>query len=69
LLSHIKHPGQNISATEADQAMKWHQQAIAAGCKNVAQLKQDPDLNILRDRDDFRELLAKLQEKEPTPEP
>jgi tetratricopeptide (TPR) repeat protein len=46
---------------EADRAMAWLRQAVAAGYKNVAHLKKDTDLDALRDRADFRALLAKLE--------
>jgi hypothetical protein len=35
-------------------------QAIAAGDNNVALMKKDADLDILRDRPDFQELLLEL---------
>ena len=43
---------------EADRAMAWLQQAIAAGYNNVALMKKDADLDPLRDRADFQKLLA-----------
>ena len=46
--------------------------AVAKGHKNAAHMKQDTDLAPLRQRDDFKKLLAELesknQAKEPTPE-
>jgi tetratricopeptide (TPR) repeat protein len=45
---------------EADLAMNWLTKAVAAGYGDVAHVKQDKDLHILRDRDDFRELIARL---------
>jgi serine/threonine protein kinase/tetratricopeptide (TPR) repeat protein len=44
---------------DADRAMAWLKQAVAAGYKNVAHMKKDRDLDALRDRADFAELLAK----------
>jgi serine/threonine protein kinase/tetratricopeptide (TPR) repeat protein len=46
---------------EADLAMEWLQKAAAAGFKGIGKLKQDSDLNALRERVDFRKLLAELQ--------
>ena len=48
---------------EADRAMTWLRQAIAAGYNNVALMKTDSDLDALRDRADFQELLAGLETK------
>jgi tetratricopeptide (TPR) repeat protein len=45
---------------EADRAMAWLRQAVAAGYKNVAHMAKDTDLDALRDRADFRALLAEL---------
>ncbi|HWY85351.1 MAG TPA: serine/threonine-protein kinase [Gemmataceae bacterium] len=45
---------------EADRAMAWLQQAVAAGYKDVAHLKRDKDLDDLRDREDYRKLVMKL---------
>jgi serine/threonine protein kinase/tetratricopeptide (TPR) repeat protein len=49
---------------EADRAMTWLRQAIAAGYNNVALMKTDSDLDALRDRADFQELLAELKTKQ-----
>ena len=46
---------------EADRAMAWLQQAIAAGYDNVALMKKDSDLDALRDRADFQKLLAEQE--------
>jgi eukaryotic-like serine/threonine-protein kinase len=48
-------------AKEADLAMTWLKQAVAAGFKNAAQIEKDTDLDALRSRPDFQELLAKLK--------
>ena len=47
---------------QADQAMAWLKQAVAAGYKDVAHMKKDKDLDPLRDRDDFKKLLDSLQQ-------
>ncbi len=36
-------------------------QAVAAGYKDAAHIKQDKDLGALRERDDFKALLAELE--------
>jgi serine/threonine protein kinase len=44
----------------ADRAMELLNRAVQAGYKDAAQMKQDAELESLRDRDDFKKLLAKL---------
>jgi hypothetical protein len=46
---------------QADLAMDWLQQAVAAGYKDVASLKKDTDLDPLREREDFKKLIAELE--------
>ena len=43
---------------QADQAMAWLKQAVAAGYTDADQMKDDKDLDALRDREDFKNLLA-----------
>jgi hypothetical protein len=47
----------------ADKAMTMLNDAVAKGYGNTAQLKNDADLNPLRDREDFTKLLADLEAK------
>jgi hypothetical protein len=57
-----KSPGAIRSADdEADRAMAWLKQAVAAGFKNVAHMKKDKDLDPLRDRDDFKKMMATME--------
>src|SRR5262249_32265590 len=51
----------------ADQAMTMLQGAVANGYKNAARMKKDNDPDALRQREDFRKLLAELEanQKEP----
>jgi hypothetical protein len=44
----------------ADEAMKLLQQAVAKGYKNASHMKQDKDLDPLRQREDLKKLLAEL---------
>ncbi len=46
---------------EADRAMAWLRQAVDAGYRDAAQAAADSDLEVLRERADFKELLGQLQ--------
>jgi serine/threonine protein kinase len=52
--------GAKQADAEAEQAMVWLKQAVAAGYKNAAHMEKDKDLDALRDREDFKKLLAEL---------
>jgi hypothetical protein len=41
--------------------MEWLKRAVASGWKNAQLLKTDPDLAALRNRDDFKQLIADLE--------
>jgi hypothetical protein len=57
-----KSPGANRPADdEADRAMAWLNQAVAAGFKNAAHMKEDKDLDALRGRADFKKIAAELE--------
>jgi serine/threonine-protein kinase len=45
----------------ANRAMKLLRQAVAAGFKDVALMKRDTDLDALRQRDDFHQLLRQME--------
>jgi serine/threonine protein kinase len=49
------------TAAEADRAMTCLKQAVAAGQCDVAHIKKDKDLDILRNREDFKRLLVTLE--------
>ena len=49
----------------ADRAMELLQKAVQAGYKNASLMAKDTDLDPLRDREDFKKLLASL----PAPDP
>jgi serine/threonine protein kinase/tetratricopeptide (TPR) repeat protein len=53
--------GDKQAEAEADRALAWLAQAIAAGYKNVTQLKQERDLDVLRGRVDFSKLMSSLE--------
>jgi serine/threonine protein kinase len=53
--------GTKQAATEADRAMAWLKQALAAGYKGIAHMAKDKDLDALRDREDFKKLVAELE--------
>lgn len=46
---------------EADRAMAWLRQAVAAGYRKADHLRQDGDFAALRNRADFRRLLDELE--------
>jgi eukaryotic-like serine/threonine-protein kinase len=48
---------------QADLAMDWLKQVVAAGYKNVAHIKKDTDLDPLREREDFKKLIAEMEKK------
>jgi serine/threonine protein kinase/tetratricopeptide (TPR) repeat protein len=51
-----------LAQSYANQALALLQQAVERGYKNVARMKQDPNLEPLRARAEFKALLAKLEE-------
>ena len=50
-----------------DEAVRVLGQAVALGLKGAASVQRDPDLAILRPRDDFQELVRGLASKEARP--
>ncbi len=56
-----------LAQDDADRAMQFLHKAVQAGYKDAAHMKQDTDLDPLRDRDDFKKLLAELEQKFPPP--
>ena len=43
--------------------MDWLHKAVNAGYKDAAHMKKDNDLDTLRDREDFKKLMAELVKK------
>ncbi|MCP6725796.1 hypothetical protein NL526_27450, partial [Klebsiella pneumoniae] len=54
-----------LAREDADKAMVWLQKAVAAGWADADHMKMDTDLDSLRDRKDFKKLLADLEAKNP----
>jgi tetratricopeptide (TPR) repeat protein len=54
-----------LAKEEADRAMAWLTKAVAAGFDDLIGLGSDDDLDPLRDREDFRKLLADQVAKAP----
>ena len=52
-----------IAKDDADRAMQWLHKAVQAGYKDAAHMKKDPDLDPLRERADFKKLVAELEAK------
>jgi hypothetical protein len=53
----------------ADRAMTTLRRAVAAGYRNIANMRTDTDLDALRSREDFRKLLADLEAAPPAKGP
>ncbi len=50
-----------LKAHHAERAMDLLRKAVAMGYRHPAAMRTDHDLDALRDRDDFRKLLADLE--------
>jgi hypothetical protein len=48
----------------ADKAVDYFRQAVAAGWTNLEETKQDPLLNPIREREDFKKLMTEIEAKE-----
>ena len=57
--------GAKRAAAEADRAMDWLRKAVAAGFKDATSLSKNEDLEVLRDRADFRKLVSDLGSARP----
>src|SRR5262249_39974009 len=55
--------GAKQADAEAERAMIWLKQAVAAGYKDTAHMKKDTDLDPLRSHPDFQKLLKELEAK------
>ena len=59
-----KKPGADaakLAKDDADRAMQWLHKAVQAGYKDAAYVMKDDSLDSLRDRADFKKLLAELE--------
>jgi serine/threonine protein kinase/tetratricopeptide (TPR) repeat protein len=54
---------------ESDRAMAWLTKAVAAGFHNLIELNASRDFDTLRDRADFKKLVADVTRKEPNDAP
>src|SRR5262249_52107250 len=54
-----------LADTYAARAVQLWREAVAHGNKDVAQMKKDTNLDPLRARPDFQQLLAELEQKAP----
>jgi hypothetical protein len=52
--------GAKQAEADAEKAMAWLKKAVAAGYRDAAYMENDKDLDALRDREDFKKLLAEL---------
>jgi len=46
-----------------DSAMKLFREAVSKGYKDLSNIKKDTDLDPVRDREEFKKLLAELEAK------
>jgi hypothetical protein len=52
----------SLPCVATQRSLEPAQQAVGAGYKGVANLKKDTDLDLLRSRDDFKKLVAELED-------
>ena len=52
-----------LAQEQADLAIAWLHKAVAAGFMSVEHVKKDTDVDSLRGREDFKELMAEVQAK------
>ena len=55
--------GAKQAGAEADRAMAWLRRAVAAGWSNVTHIEADSDLDVIKDRADFKALVGKLKSR------
>jgi serine/threonine protein kinase/tetratricopeptide (TPR) repeat protein len=59
----------SLAGDDADRAMAWLTKAVAAGYNNMLELTTSKDLDILRDRADFKMLMADLEQEQAKDKP
>jgi len=52
-----------LAKEEADRAMSWLQQSVAAGLSDHEKLEKNAALIALREHDDFKKLLAEMKSR------
>jgi len=52
-----------VAQFDGDAAMKMLRDAVSKGYRDVAHMKKDTDLDPLRQREDFKKLVAELEKK------
>jgi hypothetical protein len=62
---HYRERLRRVVRLRMDRRLQWLEQAVAAGYKNISGLAGDHDLDALRERDDFKKLLARLRDARP----
>jgi len=60
---------EKLQAAYAEEAIALLKRAVDAGFNDVPTLKKDPDLNPIRQRADFKAIVAELEKKFPPPKP
>jgi len=55
--------GVSVAKSDSDQAMTLLRKAVAMGYRVAADFRTESDFDPLRERDDFKELLAELEAK------
>jgi tetratricopeptide (TPR) repeat protein len=58
-----------LAKDDTDRAMAWLNKALAAGYRDLAEITTSKDLDILRDRADFKMVLADLQNEQAKSKP
>jgi hypothetical protein len=58
-----EHNRSQLAEEYAEQAMDLLREVVQRGFKDAEHMKKDPDLDPLRARDDFKKLMAVLEEK------
>jgi serine/threonine-protein kinase len=51
-----------LAREDADRAMEWLKRAVAAGYKDVGQIRAEAMVEVLREREDFKKVVAGLQD-------
>jgi hypothetical protein len=55
-----------MTKQEADQAMAWLRVAVAKGYRDTTSIAKNKDLDVLRDRDEFKKVISELESSKTT---